>query len=106
MKVARIPNPSLTACVALLRQGVPELDEVKLVQALQSYESTPEPAADPERGRLLKPTEAARLLGVSRRKIFALIKDGTLHPVRLGKRTTRVALSEIERLTGDGEART
>ena len=34
---------------------------------------------------LLRPTEAAELIGIGRSHVYALIKDGTLPSVKLGK---------------------
>jgi excisionase family DNA binding protein len=40
--------------------------------------------------RLLKPTEAAALLGIERSKVHTLIKDGQIDTVRIGRRGTRI----------------
>lgn len=58
--------------------------------------------------KLLKPTEAAELLGVRRSTIYAWIKDNRIPSVRLSQRVVRVPLhaleAQIERLMG-GEDR-
>ena len=40
--------------------------------------------------RLLKPTEAAALLGIGRSKMYALISEGEIDAVRIGRRGTRI----------------
>ena len=57
-----------------------------------------EGGAAEEVGDLLTVAEAAALLTVSRRTVFAWIAGGRLRAVRLGARTTRVPASEVARL--------
>jgi excisionase family DNA binding protein len=49
----------------------------------------------------LSPAEAARALGICRATIYNLIARGELKASKIG-RSTRIALSEIERLLADG----
>ncbi|HXF74294.1 MAG TPA: helix-turn-helix domain-containing protein [Actinomycetota bacterium] len=48
--------------------------------------------------RLLRPTEAAALLGVSRSEIYRLIALGRLPSVRLSERVVRVPLHELKEM--------
>lgn len=45
---------------------------------------------------LLKRKEGAIRLGISQRSFDRLLRDGTFHPVRVGKRSVRVSNAEIE----------
>lgn len=54
---------------------------------------------------LLRPREAAKLLGVSRSKLYALIAAGTVPAVRLSKRVTRIPLAAIEALAREAVER-
>lgn len=47
---------------------------------------------------LLKPEEAAHIASIGKTKLWALIADGTLEVVRLGKRCTRIKRSSVDRL--------
>lgn len=47
---------------------------------------------------------AADLLCLSRCKVWHLVKSGDLHPVRIGKRSTRFALAEVKDLASKREA--
>jgi excisionase family DNA binding protein len=47
--------------------------------------------------RLVTPTEAARACGVSIQTIFRYIDQGDLAAVKLGKKTVRIKLTELER---------
>ena len=49
---------------------------------------------------LLTIDDAARLLGISKRALWTLIEDGTIQPVRLGRRITRLRRADIETLAG------
>ena len=44
---------------------------------------------------LLRPTEAAELISLSRSKVYALLRDGTIPSVRVGK-SLRVPRRELE----------
>ena len=46
----------------------------------------------------LRPTDAARRLGIGKTKLFSLIRDGELRARRLGARCTLIPTSEIARL--------
>ena len=46
---------------------------------------------------LLRPGEAAEILGVSRSTIYSLIQEGRLPAVKLGRRGVRVHRAELER---------
>ncbi len=54
-------------------------------------ESTNEPQP-----MLLKPSEVARRLGISRTKVYDLINERRLPTVNLGPRCTRIPLSALE----------
>lgn len=54
--------------------------------------------------RLLSVDEAAARLTVSRRTVFAWIAAGRLRATRLGRRTTRIRGSEIDRLLAEAES--
>lgn len=46
---------------------------------------------------LLRPEQAAERIGVSRRTLFSMLKDGRfVVPVRLGTRTVRFASSDVD----------
>jgi len=47
---------------------------------------------------LIRPTETAKRLGISRTTLYAWLADGTLsvRPVRLGARATAFRLEELE----------
>lgn len=49
---------------------------------------------------LLRPAEAAELLGVSRSRLYALLAEGRLPVVRIGQ-TMRVPVRELERWIGE-----
>jgi excisionase family DNA binding protein len=53
---------------------------------------------------LLAPEQAALALNVSRDRLLALVRAGTIAAVRLGPRTIRVPSSEIDRLAGEALA--
>ena len=50
---------------------------------------------------LLRPSEAAELLGVSRSKLYELIADGNIPTVQIGKRL-RIPVEELEAWIQDG----
>jgi len=47
---------------------------------------------------LIRPQEAANLLGISRRKMYYMIEDGEVKSIKLGPQSTRVYRSEILKL--------
>lgn len=49
----------------------------------------------------LRPVEAARLLSVSRTRIYELLNTGSLPAVRLEGRTWRIPRAAIEKLAAD-----
>ncbi len=51
---------------------------------------------------LVKVREAAQLLGVSVRTLYAWMSGGRVQSVRFGKRCTRIPMAEVERLMRDG----
>jgi len=53
--------------------------------------------------RYLSPAQVAEMLGVSRSTVLRLLRSGTLTSIRVGPRTIRVSLAELERFM---EART
>jgi excisionase family DNA binding protein len=57
---------------------------------------------------LLRPTEAAELLGIGRSKIYSLLADGELPGVRVGRsiRVPAAALHRWVQLRTQGEERT
>jgi excisionase family DNA binding protein len=52
--------------------------------------------------RLLTVAEVAKLLNVSVRKVWGLLASNKLKRVKLGKRTTRVRQSEVDRIVEEG----
>ena len=50
---------------------------------------------------LLRPTEAAELLSVSRSRIYAMLASGELRGVRVGKRSVRVPAAALEQWVAD-----
>jgi excisionase family DNA binding protein len=46
---------------------------------------------------LVRPTEAARLLSVGRSQIYLLIAQGLVPAIRLGRRSVRVPVAELQR---------
>jgi len=54
---------------------------------------------------LQSPRDAANLLGIGRTTLYTLIKNGELHPVKIGRRTliaTAELVRYVDRLTADG----
>lgn len=49
----------------------------------------------------VNPSEAGRLLGVSRPTMYRLISKGKIKAKRLGKRKTLIAISELRRFLGE-----
>jgi len=47
--------------------------------------------------RCVSPTQVAELLGVSRSSVLRLLRSGALPCVRVGPRTLRVSVNELER---------
>lgn len=47
---------------------------------------------------LIRPQEAADLLGISRRKMYYMIENKEVKSIKLGPKTTRVYRAEINRL--------
>ena len=56
--------------------------------------------------RLLKPEDAAELLGVSRTAIYTWMKQGRIKPIRLPNGRYRIALSEINRAIAEANPET
>jgi excisionase family DNA binding protein len=50
---------------------------------------------------LVRPAEAADLIGVSRSTMYALIASGAVRSVRIDGRMIRIPLTELERLATD-----
>ncbi len=50
----------------------------------------------------LRVAEVAAELQISTSQVYALIQSGRLRPVRIGKRGTRVARSELDRFIREG----
>lgn len=50
--------------------------------------------------KLVTKTEAARLLGVCRHTIYAMIQDKRLGTVHITATQTRIKLEDVERITG------
>lgn len=50
---------------------------------------------------LLTIPEAAEALGVSRATLYRLLASGRLRATRIGRRCTRVAISELERFVAE-----
>lgn len=49
---------------------------------------------------LLRVEETAEVLGLGRTTVYRLIRDGDLHPVKVG-RATRIPADELERYVAD-----
>mgnify|MGYP001588808298 FL=1 len=47
----------------------------------------------------VKPLKAAKIIGVGRTTIYALIKSGQIRPVKIGRRTI-IPVSQLEALLG------
>ncbi len=62
--------------------------------AFVPFEPAPEPSPPVDEPLLLRTREAAHLLQISERKVYYLLKDGTLPAVRFG-RSVRVSRSAI-----------
>ena len=59
---------------------------------------TPEALAQTVGDRLLRDTEVAEILGVSRRMVWLLVRSGELAPpVRIGTRLARWRASDVQR---------
>lgn len=55
---------------------------------------------------LLKPQEAARLLGVSLSRVYQLIGSGAVPHVRLGGTTLRIPLEALRKMISDEAGKT
>lgn len=53
--------------------------------------------------KLLSDKEVARLLGISRAKVWNLVKEGFLEKVQLPPRSTRFRLDDIEKICANAE---
>jgi predicted DNA-binding transcriptional regulator AlpA len=63
--------------------------------------SAPHPTAtpaEPTRPRLLRDTQIAAMLGVSRATVWRYVAAGRLNPIKLSYGVTRFDLGEVERL--------
>ncbi len=58
-----------------------------------------------EQKLLLRPIEAAEILGIGRSKAYQLMADGTLPTVRIGKKSVRVPADALRRWV-DSQIRT
>jgi len=66
---------------------------------VSATEERPADQPDPAKAvRLYTVVEAADILGVSERYVWELIREGVLHRVRFGLRTTRVRDDELAAL--------
>ena len=99
MKLNRIESATLQAVVTLLKPACPELDEVRLVQALKQFSgSAPASTAPaPVSGRALSPRQAAERYNCSRGTIFRLLREHKLPRLKLGARTVRIPEAAIAR---------
>jgi hypothetical protein len=52
---------------------------------------------------LLRDVDAAYLLGISRRRVWQLIRDGRLERVRIEPRSSRITSRSVLALAGDSE---
>ncbi len=58
---------------------------------------TRQEASEPAKTQALITRNAgAKMLGISTRSFDRLLKDGTFHPIRVGKRSIRINYAEIE----------
>ena len=60
----------------------------------------PHPEEAPALPLLMKIDEVMRALAISRRTVYALVKDGKLHLVRVGVRGSRIRTEEVLKLAG------
>ena len=90
-----VPEPIVSAAVAILQPYYKELSPASLIEALKHREP-PQPAAT-----LRKPLtrrEAAEVLKVSISTINRFVKAGTLKAAKVGKRLIRIDSRSVENL--------
>ena len=74
-----------------------------LQEVLQNFEF-PKPASETQRKvEFLSAKEVEKLLKISHSTLYALIKRGGLHPIKVGRRTL-FDISDIEKIGGDNDA--
>jgi len=107
MKVNRVESATLQAVVTLLKPACPDLDEVRLVQALKQFSGSAPASAPlaPVPGKALSPKQAAERYNCSRGTIFRLLREGKLPRLKLGARTVRIPEAAIARHMEQGAGR-
>ena len=73
-----------------------DLDEAGLDPATEPSQPNP----DPDGPRLLSIAQVADLFSVTKRTVWNWIKAGTLHPVRMSRRSVFIRADEIDHLFG------
>ena len=97
MKLKNIPTSNLAAIIALMQDASPGLTAENLISAIRLYEPDKPAIQKTEPLKLLTIPQFAERLSVSRGKIFQLVKDGKIKRILLGKRTARIAETELSR---------
>lgn len=85
-----LPTNIATAVVALVSPYLPNLSAAEVVRRLTAASGD---AAEGPRSCSI--TEAAKVLGVSRRKVYSMVRAGALPCANLGHRTRRVPHTAI-----------
>jgi excisionase family DNA binding protein len=83
MDVRPIPPRDMNFALTALGPFVPELNCANLVEALRRYEANPLSPGRPSVGRLLRKTEACRILSVSLATLDRMVRDGQLPRVQV-----------------------
>ncbi len=53
-----------------------------------------------EQSRFIRPSEVAKMLGVSRSTIYRWFWEGKLQGIKLGEKNLRIALESVEKIMG------
>lgn len=104
MKILGRPSPELlTSTVLMWRRNAPDLDESRLLRALQAYHPDGEAAPTvTQPGRSMSPAQAAARLQCSKGTVFNLLRAGRLPRLKLGARTTRIPEAAVSALVERG----
>lgn len=98
MQVRQLPASTLTAVNALLEPYCRDLTPQKLVSALRVFEDTDTPKPLP----LLRPRDAAKILGVSPWTVMRDVREGKLPGVKV-RGQWRVQAAKVYALVQAGE---